>query len=427
MPPRPIEPDTPRLPSQVAILRFLRANGPAARIDIGNATGLSPATVTALTAELMTQGLICESPPASSTEDPVSEQKGKPGTRSRSSQNGRGRPKVLLDLQPDAAIVLGIKITINLVEIALGNFRGDVETSNAYEIRSLDLDGPALVETLCDLIDRFFAEQDNHDIADLAGIGIAVQGIADSNSGEIMWSPALHHRHIPIAEPLRQRYGVIVQMTNDANCIATAIAQQPENRDRGDFAVIMLGYGVGMGLVMNGTVYNGPFGAAAEFGHTKYNADGPICNCGKRGCIEAYIGDYALLRDASALISDLPGAHSRHPDDRQMMELVTRGRRGQREIVDLFHHAGKVLGHGIANLIALLGPERILITGSGARAFDLMENGIYQGLDDALVAELRTGPTIAHLPWDKDLALQGAISQALLRHDERIFANPAEG
>jgi len=178
-----------------------------------------------------------------------------------------------------------------------------------------------------------------------------------------------------------------------------------------------------MGLVLNGAVYNGHFGAAAEFGHMKYQPDGPLCNCGRRGCIEAYIGDYAILRDASGLI-DLPDPNSLHPSEKQMMDLVRRARDGHDDLADLFRHAGKVLGYGIANLIALLGPERILITGSGARAYDLMEPEIERGLREAQVPELRNGPKIIHLPWDKDLALQGAIGQSLLRHDESMFANP---
>ena len=115
--------DTPRQPSQIAILRFLRIHGPAARIDIGNATGLSPATVTSLTADLIAQGL-------------VKETQGTPnGTNGNGGQSvTRGRPKVLLDLVPSAASVIGVKLTINLVEIALGNFKGEIERSIQHSI-----------------------------------------------------------------------------------------------------------------------------------------------------------------------------------------------------------------------------------------------------------------------------------------------------
>ncbi|MFH1804693.1 MAG: ROK family transcriptional regulator [Pseudomonadota bacterium] len=407
---RSSESDMLRQPSQVAILRYLRIRGPAARIDIGAATGLSPASVTALTAELIAQGLVREiqSPVLNGT-----------GTVANAA---RGRPKILLDLVSSAVAMIGVKLTINHIEIALGNFKGEIDVSRQHVINTLDLDSDALVQTLCRLIDRFLADHKDHLSVRPSGIGIAVQGIADANSGDIMWSPALRHRHIPITAPLMQRYGCIVEMSNDANCIATAITQNDQWHGTGDFAVIMLGYGVGMGMVLNGTVYNGPFGAAAEFGHTKYQPDGPMCNCGRRGCLEAYIGDYALLRDAAGLIDLPPPANSLHPSEEQMMELVHLARNGREDIADLFRHAGKVLGYGIANLIALIGPERILITGSGARAYDLMEPDMRRGLREALVAELRDGPEILHLPWDQDLALLGAIGQSLLRYDERMFS-----
>jgi predicted NBD/HSP70 family sugar kinase len=415
--------DMPRQPSQIAILRYLRVHGPAARIDIGNATGLSPATVTSLTAELMTQGLVQEMQGAAHGST------GPNGSNSPQAAHGatRGRPKVLLDLVPSAAYVIGVKITINLIEVALGNFKGEIESSRQHRVNTRDLDQISLITTLCRLIDGFMEEQRDLTPHPPVGIGIAVQGVADSNSGDIMWSPALRHRQLAVTEPLRQRYGGIVQMSNDANCIATAITQNTNIRGSGDFAVIMLGYGIGMGLVLNGAVYNGHFGAAAEFGHMKYQPDGPLCNCGKRGCLEAYIGDYAILRDASTLI-DLPAetgtdtVNRLHPSEDQMMDLVRKAHEGQEDVADLFRHAGKVLGYGIANLIALLGPERIFITGSGARAYDLMAPEIHRSLEDAQVPELRRGPQILHLPWDKDIAMQGAIGQSLLRHDENMFA-----
>lgn len=406
------ESDTPRQPSQIAILRYLRVHGPAARIDIGTATGLSPATVTSLTADLMTQGLVQESHPATNGN----------GSANANGTHGstRGRPKVLLDLVPGAACVIGVKLTINLIEIALGNFKGEIERNTEHSIKTRDLNAQELIDLLIKLIDRFI--KDNSDIITTppVGISVAVQGVTDSNSGEIIWSPALRQRQIAITKPLSERYGGIVQMSNDANCIATAITQNTALHGGGDFAVIMLGYGIGMGLVLNGTVYNGHFGTAAEFGHMKYQPDGPLCNCGRRGCLEAYIGDYAILRDAMGLV-DLPDTNSLHPSEEQMMDLVARARNGNEDLADLFRHAGKILGYGIANLIALLGPKQIFITGSGARAYDLMEPELHRGLNLAQVPELRRGPEITHLAWDKDLALQGAVGQSLLRHDENMF------
>ncbi|WP_033069336.1 ROK family transcriptional regulator [Thalassospira australica] len=399
--------ETPRQPSQIAILRYLRVHGPAARIDIGTATGLSPATVTSLTSDLMSQGLVQES-------------QGINGNANASQGTTRGRPKVLLDLVPNAACVIGVKITINLIEIALGNFKGEIECSSEHCINTRDLDEGELVATLISLIEDFIAEHKGFSTHPPVGISIAVQGVTDSNSGEIIWSPALRHRNIALNKALGERFGGIVQMSNDANCIATAISQNTNLHLGGDFAVIMLGYGIGMGLVLNGNVYNGDFGTAAEFGHMKYQPDGPLCNCGRRGCLEAYIGDYAILRDARGLM-DLPDANSLHPSEDQMMDLVARARDGDTGLTDLFKHAGKVLGYGIANLIALLGPKQIFITGSGARAYDMMEPELKRGLADAQVPELSRGPEITHLAWDKDLALQGAIGQSLLRHDENMF------
>lgn len=387
-----------------ALLHHLRVNGATARIDLAGRLNLSATTVTELTASLIGAGLVREV--------------GGGATRTA----GRGRPKVLIDLVPAAGYSVAVKLTLNQIDIVLGDYTGSIVLSRTYKVGTLKLDQASLNALLIERLEKFLQQECGPDHP-VIGIGIAVQGVVDTLRGSIVWSYAISARNIAVAPALREKFGCPVIVLNDANCIALAIQQDSEFNNSGDMAVIMLGYGVGMGLIINNALYIGARGAAAEFGHTKYQPDGPICQCGKRGCIEAYIGDYALYRDAMRLV-DLPQVDFHHPSDREMMKICDYASSGETKIRQLFEHAGRVLGFGIANLIALFGPQRILITGSGIRAFDFMQQAVRKTVDDLLVAELCQGIDIQAVPWHDDLTEIGAIKSALLLWEEQEFVPP---
>ena len=111
-----------------------------------------------------------------------------------------------------------------------------------------------------------------------------------------MWSPAFRARNIPVVAPVQSALGISCTIANDANMMAEGLDPQ---RQTGTAAVVFMGYGVGMGLIINGSVYHGPTGAAAEFGHMNHLPHGALCRCGRRGCVEAYAADYGILRNAS--------------------------------------------------------------------------------------------------------------------------------
>jgi N-acetylglucosamine repressor len=243
------------------------------------------------------------------------------------------------------------------------------------------------------------------------GVGIAVQGLV-RDSDVIAWSPALSVRDVDIVQPLVRHFGLPVYTANDANCIAVALRNRPEFQTIDNMAVLMLGTGVGMGLIVGGKVYDGRTGAAAEFGHTKYQMDGPFCHCGRRGCIESFVGDYALYRDARAML-DLPNTDALHPSEEQMQVLCDLAAKGDPVALGLFEQAGRALGFGLTNLIALISPSLILVSGSGVRAYKYLEPSMQRGLRDGLVEALLDNTEIRPYPWNEDLTLRGITALVL--------------
>lgn len=385
--------ETLRVHNVRRLVNGLRLNGPIARIDLGASSGLSAATVTAITARLLADGLIVENLEAAVR------------------TGGKGRPKTLIDLDPKAGYVICARLSINELQMIVGDFKGRIVDSQVHHLNTLTLDEPSLLELLTRHIQALRERADPRHRRFL-GICVIVQGIVGGQRDHIVWSPAVACRNASVGHHLAARFGCPVALENDSNCIGKALMTKPQFRDYRNLLVIMLGYGVGMAVIIDGRLYTGATGSTAEFGHTKYQPDGPLCACGKRGCIEAYISDYALYRDARAVL-ELPEADNFYPTEEQMQVLTRYARNGNLLARDLFDQAGRVLGVGLANVIALFNPELVVVTGVGVRGYGFMEAAIQTKLVEVLVRELIGKTQIRCCPWDDDLTGLGGIATAI--------------
>lgn len=365
--------------------------------------GISSATVTSITSDLLNQGLVNELPPEA--------------IRS----GGRGRPKTLIQLAPDAAFVICVKVSINEIQIVVGDFSGRVRHSMLYPLATLSLTLDGLCTFLEEKIETLRA-----DVLDtyqrFAGICLAMQGVVSPNNGTIIWSPALPFRNASISDRLAATFGCPVLLENDANCIAKTLANQPEYAAYPNLVVIMLGYGIGMSVLIDGKPFLGANGSAAEFGHSKYEPGGALCACGRRGCIEAYVSDYALYREARAMLT-LPPGDSAHPSDEQMQALTQLAMQGDPVATQIYSKAGRALGYGIANVLALFNPDLVLITGSGVRGYAAMKPSLEQAIDEALVEELIGPSRLATCPWDHDMTCLGGIAMTLYATDPETLSS----
>ncbi len=183
-----------------------------------------------------------------------------------------------------------------------------------------------------------------------------------------------------------------------------------------DFITITLGRGIGMGIVMNGQFYRGFRGGAGEIGHTVVDPDGPLCECGKQGCLEALVSEHAMLRTGRLAYEAgaLPGPVE------SIEDLVSFARQGNSTALDIFAQAGKILGTSVANVINIFSPQRIIIGGEGIRLGDFMFATMYQAIDCHVLPGLRGVTEIRLEPWGDDAWACGAASLVL----RELFESP---
>ena len=397
--------DLVRKQNRHIVLEALRLHGPMPRVELGKITGLSPASITTIANQLIEDKALLELDEAPD----------------RSYPSRRGRPTVRLDLNPVAARIVAIKISIDGIELALANFAGKIISRKNISIATYEMHSEIFSKNIAQIVSVFIAENNLH-TKDVAHIGIAAQGVTDSQKGTIAWSPAFKAHNIPVVRPIGNATGIACSIANDANMIAEGVMAADRYSYTGTAAVVFMGYGVGMGLVIDGKVYHGASGAAAEFGHMNHIPDGALCRCGRSGCLEAYASDYGILRSAENL-PDQTSPPSQAVDPFVMAALEIAARRGDTHAVAAYQKAGRAIGFGLARLIALLNPDRIVLAGPGTRALDLIEPALRAAIEEGVVEDLRRQVKIESVPIDTDMIITGTIDATLRHLDLNIFAS----
>jgi hypothetical protein len=241
--------DLVRRQNRRLVLDALRQHGPLARVELGRHTGLSPASITSISSQLIADGILQEVSEHHAPVVPIR----------------RGRPLTQLDINPKSAHVVAVKISIDGIELALADTRGTILSRHTSRIATYDAEPGLFAQSVATEI-RSLLSKARLSPRKVARIGVAVQGVADQQAGTIVWSPAFRHRNIQVSAALQQELGIPCSIANDANMIAQALISSDPARYGETAAVVFIGYGVGMGLILNGQVYHGPTGPPPSSG-----------------------------------------------------------------------------------------------------------------------------------------------------------------
>lgn len=214
---------------------------------------------------------------------------------------------------------------------------------------------------------------------DLQGIGVSCGGPLDTKTGVIYSPPNLPKWvAVPVRAWFQQRYpGITIILDNDANATALAEWRWGAGRDTRNMIFLTMGTGIGGGLILDGQLYRGTNDLAGEVGHQTILPDGPLCGCGKRGCLEALASGPAIARLArdklgygrgKALVALAGGDAARIT----AKHVIEEAKRGDPFSISVLAEAGAYMGIGLANLIQILNPERIVLGTIAVHAGDLI-------------------------------------------------------
>ena len=390
--------DLIRAINRSTILNIIKLHAGIPRAEIARLTGLSPATVSAISAELIQENLIFEK---------------------ETGDSSGGRRPIMLAINPHGGCVVGIKLMEDHALGALTDLEATLLGKLSYPLT--DTSPSAVSQALSELVSELLNTSENP-APNLMGVGVGLAGIVDSAQGLVRQSPFFGWTDVPLREMIQDRVRVPVYLDNDVNTLAFAEKWFGAGRGIDNFLVVTFGRGIGLGIVVNGQFLHGRRGSAGEFGHTVIQPGVELCACGKRGCLEMYASEPAMLRQAvesfqQERLASLPET----PE-----EMVALAEEGETAVQEIFARAGRLLGQSIANLINIFNPERILINGEGVRAGKWLFEPMQAAIDEHTMPSLRQDVSILVEPLGDDAWARGAASLVLHELFESPIKRPRE-
>jgi predicted NBD/HSP70 family sugar kinase len=352
-------------PAATSVFTTVLTRGPVSRVDIARITGLSPAAVTKAARPLIAAGYLTEQP---STDR---------------AQARAGRPANPLAIRPDREFFVGVKITADELIGVVTDLQARIVVARHRPLPSAHTD--AVMAELAALVGELAEAAPAH------RLGLAVSGDVDRLAGMVRYSPFLGWHDVSLAKLAEDATGLVTTVENDVKALAVAEHWFGEGATAASFALVTVGAGIGCALVLDGRLIVGAHGVAGELGHVPVSAGAERCHCGATGCLEAVAATAPLL------------ARARQIDPTLTLDVAAeRARAGDAALRAVFDRAGHAIGLGLAAVANLVGPERIVVSGEGLAAYDLLESGIRASFrDQAFGAAARCELVVRPLPFEE--------------------------
>jgi predicted NBD/HSP70 family sugar kinase len=390
-----------RQKNSVLVLTALRRHGPLAHTELSDFTKLSSATISVITTELERAQIIERA--------------------EQQAAGGRGRPRVLFSQRRDCGYLITVIISSDAVQYSLVDYAGRLIDRFTEDRQQNAPNAAAFVVGFRDALDRI-AARSNLPKEKVLVISISSKGIVDSSQPILRWSPIFGREQIDFATLLYDWPAKII-LDNETLLVAAAIGRQ-EERDKGRgfraVAALSLGHSIGLGIVHR-DAEGGHAVSAPNFGHMLHMPGGGLCRCGSRGCIEAYAGFYAILRAAFGLPLDTIPA--KFVPVAELDKIAASARQGNRRNIFGFRQAGVALGNGLSRVLSLHERMPIAITGLGTRYYDLLAEGIADGLAESHVVRMEGMPELRVVADEPGLAFDGHLDRALSIIDSDIVTS----
>ncbi len=388
------------------VLRNIHNDAPLSRAKLAVMTELNKSTVSSLVEDLLARGLIHEI-----------------GTGTI----GTGRPATLLEINPKAGGIIGVELGVDFVAVALMDFVGNVIWRCKEKADPFEEQTKTIKQTLV-LVDEAMTRCRSLNLR-LLGLGLAAPGTVDLQEGVMVFSPNLRWHDVPLRKIFSEYTGLKVYIENDANAAGVAEHLFGVMRQTKDFLFIYAGVGVGGGLFLNGKLYRGHNGYAGEIGHipTMLDGIGELCLCGNPGCWETTANQRALIRRVEAGLkngrSSLAQSLMLEKNEPALsVELIKQAADGGDEVArDSFAEVGRAMGQGIAGLVNIFNPEKVVIGGTLSAASGHLLPALKEAISQRALNDVLKKTDVIPSVFGDDASLFGAVAIVV----EDIMWNPS--
>ena len=329
----------------------------------------------------------------------------------------RGRRPALLQLNPELAHVAGIEIDRDRITAVVTDMAGNLRGRGALAASARNPVGKTLRD--CRKAVRIALSDAGH--VAISRIGVGLGGTLDVEKGVcVEWEGVPHWRHVNLLDALRETFDR--DITLDDRARAVALAQQllwPDNRRHRSAIYVQIGTGIGAGIFVDGRMWRGATLAGGEIGHIVIDRNGPLCACGRRGCVEAFASLGATMTRVrqgleKGVKTSLAGL-VKSPAQLTPELIVSAARQGDTLARTALTEAGEALGIGIANAVQLLNPSLVVLAGKFANAAsDFFLEAVTKAVQDQCFETIARDLEIRVAPFRKDAAPVGCALLASL-------------
>ncbi|WP_078544257.1 ROK family transcriptional regulator [Litchfieldia alkalitelluris] len=382
------------------ILNHIRLSGAISRADIAKETTLTPPTVSNIVKELLDTKLVVE----------ISE-----------GVSSGGRKPTLLAINSREFHLIGLDIGPKYLRSIATDLNGNILYSKTTEIptpitndRLLDF----IIHQIEQILMLYTKERDQ-----FIGIGVGMHGVVNVDKGESLYAPSLNLRNIPIKNKLEDKFGLTVFVENDARVMALAELWFGKGTTSENSITVNIGRGIGAGIIINGKLFYGDHFIAGEIGHMTIDIGGIKCSCGNYGCLEAIAGGPAIAervkRELSigkkSIITELV---------KDNFDLITgklvheAAKSGDILCIDILKETGRYIGIGLTNLIHIINPGKIILTGGVSKASDFLLESIIDTMEQRVLTASAKNTEIVVSEFEDYGTAIGAITLIL----EHLFS-----
>lgn len=342
--------------NKLLVLKTILDNKTISRTKISHLIDLNKATVSNLTDELIKEGFVIE--------------------KGLGSSKG-GRKPVLLEVNKDVGLIIGIDLGVNYIHLILSNFVGEIIWEKNINI-GLGESQDNIITSLCSIIEEAisFAPRTQKGIL---GVGIGVPGIVEKKSGTVLIAPNLRWHDVPLKDILEKRLGLPVYIDNEANAGALGEKWYGQWGSVSHLIYVSVGIGIGTGIIIDNEIYRGAAGFAGEMGHITIDLNDDVCSCGNIGCLENFASERALLKLIGKMAKN--GESDRYINLENVNKLdadqiVKYARMGSRVARKAIKEVAEKLAIGVTNFINIFNPDIIIIGNRAALMGDLFLNDL---------------------------------------------------
>ena len=361
------------------VLRTIFANESISRAEVARVTNLTRTTVSDVVSGLLEEGLV--------------EEVGR-------GESIGGKSPILLSVVANSRYLIGLNLGQDKFIGAIVNLRGEIKEMVEEPVH--DDNGKTALELVYQIIDQLVRKKINR----IVGIGVGTPGLVNTREGVVVNAVNLEWQDLPLGQLLEKKYKIPVLVLNDSQAAAIGefvyggVHAPDEN-----MVVINVIHGIGAGILINGRLFQGDGGVAGEIGHVVVRENGELCRCGKRGCLETVASARAVVKQMKM---------------KSLADVVAAFNAGNAAANEVIQTAGRYLGLSLANLIATLNIQKIVLTGDMTRFGEKWLKSVSESMQAGAFSRMTEGTKLEIGTLDYRACILGA-SAYLLLHDYSLL------